>query len=177
VWNGKTTRLFDPSNSVFEELRLCCLLCRSTVFKHTENVTKGKDKKDWKGTVIEEGVQTVTTVPFWTKPVKMRETAGDASETGFVRFLEELKLKGDQLPTNINWEAGVTPRPILDYDKFELTAKPNIHPAFAQYNPGGTFAEHAKAQSWPQGQTQADEIPETAAAQVGKEVPVTEQVP
>ena len=54
----------------------------------------------------------------------MRETAGDASETGFVRFLEELKLKGEELPNIQKWEAGKTTRPILTYDRYELTMKP-----------------------------------------------------
>ena len=129
LWDGKTTPYFNCKNPVFEELRLCCVLCRSTRFRHTEVVKKEKDKTNIWGAVIEEGAQTVTVTKFWTLPVKMRETAGDASETGFVRFLEELKMKGDELPDIQEWEAGnKIARPILTYDKCELTMKAFVHP-------------------------------------------------
>lgn len=140
------------------------------------------------GTVIEEGAQSVTVTEFWKLPVKMRETVGDASETGFVRFLEELKLKGDELPAIENWEKGKIARPVLTYDKYELTTMKFVHEAFRQYvscsifvlpvqttnivdcpqMPSDDFAAQAQKAGWPRGELQGSEIIEEAAKQAQK---------
>jgi hypothetical protein len=163
-WDGKATPYFDPTNPVFEELRLCCLLCRSTFFKHTVEITKSADKTNLFGKVIEEGKTSIDKTLFWKLPIKMRETAGDASETGFVRFLEELKLKGDSIPSIQDWKPGVK-RPILDYDKYELTMKARVHPAFEQYVPEGEYATLAKGEDWPQGEAEGASITQEAEKQ------------
>jgi magnesium-transporting ATPase (P-type) len=114
-WGGKASQYFDVNDPCFQRLGRCGLLCRSTVFAHTKDLVDGQ-------TQVTE---------FSTQPIKARATFGDASETGFVRFMEELRYKEQEL---VRWSATVptgpdgtwtsTPnRPILTYDKVEAMQK------------------------------------------------------
>jgi len=114
-WGGKASQYFDINDPCFQRLGRCGLLCRSTVFAHTKDLV--------------DGVTQVT--EFSGQPIKARATFGDASETGFVRFMEELRYKEQEL---VRWSATVptgpdgnwtdTPsRPILTYDKVEAMQK------------------------------------------------------
>ena len=120
-WDGKASQFIDVMNPCFQRLLRCGLLCRSTVFEHSrEDVV---DKKT--------GTTEVKTTPFWQLPVKARSTFGDASETGFVRFMEELRYKEAEMNVwnstmaknaDGSW-SGTPTRPIFTYDKIEAAQK------------------------------------------------------
>ena len=126
-WDGKASQFIDVMNPCFQRLLRCGLLCRSTVFEHTltdKTVTLPNGQTAMETEVTE----------FWKLPVKARSTFGDASETGFVRFMEEIRYKEDEMN---QWNASITdkdadgnwskdcaiPRPIFTYDKIEAAQK------------------------------------------------------
>ena len=117
-WGGLYSEYFDISDPCFQRLARCGLICRSTVFEDTRAKTF-------------DGADT----PFSHLPVKERSTFGDASETGFVRFMEELRYKETEL---INWQRSIQEnktedgrwdaanppsRPVFVYDKVEAIQK------------------------------------------------------
>jgi magnesium-transporting ATPase (P-type) len=123
-WDGKASQFIDVMNPCFQRLLRCGLLCRSTVFEHTL-----EDRTE----VLSNGDTRMVTdkTEFWKLPVKARSTFGDASETGFVRFMEELRYKEDEMnkwnqsvakDERGNW-TGEMPRPLFTYDKIEAMQK------------------------------------------------------
>ena len=124
-WDGKASQFIDVANPCFQRLLRCGMICRSTVFQHTREdrtVELGGGK-----------TQMVTdTTQYWKLPVKARATFGDASETGFVRFMEELRYKESEMiawnqtlvdkDANSNWTSRPN-RPIFTYDKIEAAQK------------------------------------------------------
>ena len=123
-WDGKASQFIDVMNPCFQRLLRCGLLCRSTVFEHTlEDRTEELANGDTR--------MVTDKTEFWKLPVKARSTFGDASETGFVRFMEELRYKEDEMnkwnqsvakDERGNW-TGEMPRPLFTYDKIEAMQK------------------------------------------------------
>jgi len=127
TWGGKASQFIDVMNPCFQRLLRCGLLCRSTVFEHTledKTVTLANGQTRMETEVTE----------FWKLPVKARSTFGDASETGFVRFMEEIRYKEDEMnqwndsitdkDADGNWAKDCAiPRPIFTYDKIEAAQK------------------------------------------------------
>ena len=127
LWNGKTTPYFSLNDGCFERLLRCGMLCRTTVFRHTEIVTGGgMEGGGCFGSGTEAAI--VTTIEeYYTKPIKARDTFGDASETGLVRFMEEIQYKKDEMlqwSKDVEFKSGASiSRPVFTYDKVEAAQK------------------------------------------------------
>jgi len=184
-WKEGASQFFDITDPCFQRLVKCTLLCRTAVFGPTKAVIAtsdggggccgGPDQDQTDEQKAQYLRDNFPNTPYHDLPIKQRKCIGDASETGYVRFMEELQVKkleliawNNHLKEQKVWETEEgqpktewdksrkeeIKRPMTVYDKVEMFQKlikerGTIGPAqFGKYN-GNSFGYKASESCLP----------------------------